>query len=264
MAINKLTNSDYKIKTGNGADANVNINTHTVTIDGNLVVTGTQTTVESTDTALTDNTIILNAGETGVGVTAGTSGIEIERGQADNATLLYNEADDSFELKIGSNFSKVRGATPVDANDLTTKGYVDSVVSGGSVVVDKITEGDSKAEIFDDGVGTSRFFVEVDGTEVLQATATNLEYGNVRVSGNTISNKVNGEDLILDTDAGEVGIVDPTKLTEQSSDPTGESGYTKVYAKAPSGGGSGVYVANINTTDELVTKSKAIVFGLIF
>ena len=127
----------------------------------------------------------------------------------------------------------------------------------------KLSEGDSKAEIFDDGVGTSRLFVEIDGTEVLQATATNLEYGNVRVSGNTISNKVNGEDLILDTDAGEVGIVDPTKLTEQTR-PTGESGYTKVYAKAPSGGGSGVYVANINTTDELVTKSKAIVFGLIF
>ena len=70
MAINKLTNSDYKIKTGNGANTNVNIDTHTVTIDGNLVVTGTQTTVESTDTALTDNTIILNAGETGAGVTA--------------------------------------------------------------------------------------------------------------------------------------------------------------------------------------------------
>ena len=72
------------------------------------------------------------------------------------------------------------------------------------------------------------------------------------------------EFLILDTDAGEIGIVDPAKLTEQSSDPAGASGFTKVYAKVPAGGGSGVYVANINTTDELVTKSKAIVFGLIF
>ena len=37
-----------------------------------------------------------------------------------------------------------------------------------------------------------------------------------RVSGNTISNKITGENLILDTDAGEIGIVDPAKLTEQN------------------------------------------------
>lgn len=264
MAINKLTNSDYKIKTGDGTNANMNIETHTVTIDGNLVVTGSQTTVSSTDLAITDNTIILNKDETGAGITAGSSGVEIERGTVDNATILFNETDDSFEHKIGTNYSKVRGGTPVDANDLTTKDYVDTQVSGGGAVVDKINEGNSKAEIFDDGVGTSRLFVEIDGTEVLQATATNLEYGNVRVSGNTISNKITGENLILDTDAGEIGIVDPAKLTEQSSDPAGATGFTKVYAKVPAGGGSGVYVANINTTDELVTKSKAIVFGLIF
>ena len=83
-----------------------------------------------------------------------------------------------FEHKIGTNYS-VRGGTPPDANDLTTKDYVDTQVAGGGAVVDKINEGNSKAEIFDDGVGTSRLFVEIDGTEVLQATATNLEYGNV-------------------------------------------------------------------------------------
>ena len=33
-----------------------------------------------------------------------------------------------------------------------------------------------------------------------------------RVSGNTISNKITGENLILDTDAGEIGIVDPNKI----------------------------------------------------
>ena len=264
MATNKNTSGDFNIKTGDGTTSNVLIDTHTVTIDGNLVVTGAQTTVESTNTAITDNTIVLNSGETGAGVTSVTSGIEIERGTVDNATLLFNDATDSFEIRLGTNYAKVKGATPVDNEDLATKQYVDTIASGGGVTVDKIVEGDSKAEIFDDGVGTSRFFIETDTTEILSVDATNFNYANVQISGNTISNTANSQNLILDTDAGEIQIEDTTKLTEQGSDPTGEVGYTKVYAKAPSGGGSGVYVANINTTDELVTKSKAIVFGLIF
>ena len=264
MATNKVTSGDYNIKTADGNTGNVSIDTHTVTIDGNLVVTGTQTTVSSTDTAITDNIIVLNSGESGSIVSNTTSGIEIDRGTSDNGTLLFNETFTSFEFKIGTSYSKVKGAPPVDNEDFATKQYVDLIASGGGVTVDKIVEGDSKAEIFDDGVGTSRFFIETDASEILSVDATNFNYANVQISGNTISNTANSQNLILDTDAGEVQIEDATKLTEQGSDPTSEVGYTKVYAKAPAGGGSGVYVANINTTDELVTKSKAIVFGLIF
>ena len=256
---------DYKITTDSGSTGSIELDTQTVTITGNLNVQGATTTVSSTNTSVSDNVIVLNSGEAGAGVTSGTSGIEIDRGSVDNATLTYNETADVFEVKIGSSFSKIRGATPVGGDDLATKTYVDNQVSGGGAVVDKINEGNSKAEIFDDGVGTSKFFVNIDGADVLEATATNLSYGNVQISGNTVSNKATGENLILSTTGtGEINIVDVTKVTEQSSDPTGVAGFTKVYAKTPASGGSGVYVSNINTTDELVTKSKAIVFGLIF
>ena len=100
---------------------NMNIETPTVTIDGNLVVTGSQTTVSSTDLAITDNTIILNKDETGAGITAGSSGVEIERGTVDNATILFNETDDPFEHKIGTNYSKVRGGTPSRCKRLNYK-----------------------------------------------------------------------------------------------------------------------------------------------
>ena len=123
----------------------------------------------------------------------------------------------------------------------------------------------SKAEIFDDGVGTSKFFVNIDGSDVLEATATNFTYGNVQLSGNSITNTATDENLVLaTTGTGEIELQDVTKLTDQASDPTGVSGFAKVYAKVPGSGGSGVFVSNINSTDELVTKSKAIVFGLIF
>lgn len=261
----KRIDGNYKLTTDTGSSGNVEFDTHTLTVTGNLVVTGSTTTVSSTNTAITDNVIVLNSGESTAGVSSGTAGIEIDRGTSDNATLTYNETDDSFEAKIGASYSKIRGATPVGTNDLATKDYVDTQVSGGGAVVDKINEGNSKAEIFDDGVGTSKFFVNIDGSDVLEATATNLTYGNVQLSGNSITNTATDENLVLaTTGTGEIELQDVTKLTDQASDPTGVSGFAKVYAKVPGSGGSGVFVSNINSTDELVTKSKAIVFGLIF
>ena len=42
------------------------------------------------------------------------------------------------------------------------------------------------------------------------------------------------------------------------------SGYNTVYAKTPAGGGSGIYITNSTTQNqELVTKTKAIVYALI-
>lgn len=72
------------------------ISAPTIIIDGNLTVSGSTTSVETTNSTLTDNVIVLNEGETGTGITAGTSGIEIDRGTEDSATLLFNEADDAW------------------------------------------------------------------------------------------------------------------------------------------------------------------------
>lgn len=53
-------------------------------------------------------------------------------------------------------------------------------------------------------------------------------------------------------------------LTDQTSDPSSVSGSTVIFANAVGGGGSGVYFVDGTTTDELVSKSKAIVYGIIF
>ena len=109
------------------------------------------------------------------------------------------------------------------------------------------------------------FLINIAGAYVFETPATTLRYGNVQTSGNSITNTATDENLVLaTTGTGEIELQDVTKLTDQASDPTGVSGFAKVYAKVPGSGGSGVFVSNINSTDELVTKSKAIVFGLIF
>ena len=73
-------------------------NFNDVVIAGNLTITGDATQLETTNTAITDNVIILNQGETGAGVTLGTSGIEIERGTQPNKTFVWNEATDKWTL----------------------------------------------------------------------------------------------------------------------------------------------------------------------
>lgn len=266
----KLVNGDYEIipNDGNG----------TVTITGNLTVTGTQTTVNTTDTNITDNTIILNDGETGDGVTLGVAGLQVDRGTPDGSTIndtanwQWNETDDVWEGKLGSAYSVVRAASP-DAvspgnNDVVTVDYLASIGIGtGSFAVDAIYENDSRAEIqdFETTGNPSKFFIEIDGTQVLEANATSLTYANVSVSGNTVSNAATNEDLILSTTGtGELLINPVVTMTEQAGDPTPQAGEQKFYAKTPGAGGSGLYVANQNATDELVTKSKAIVFSMIF
>ena len=52
-----------------------------VIFTGNITVGGSQTIVNSTNLDVQDNIITVNFGETGNGVTLGTAGLRIDRGQ---------------------------------------------------------------------------------------------------------------------------------------------------------------------------------------
>ena len=82
-------------------------------VTGDLTVNGTLTSINTTNTEISDNTIVLNNGETAAGVTAGSSGIEIDRGTADNATFLWNETDDVFEVKVGTALADLKVGSQV-------------------------------------------------------------------------------------------------------------------------------------------------------
>jgi hypothetical protein len=62
-----------------------------VIIDGDLTVLGETTTIESQDLVVTDNTITLNNGETGNGVTKDSAGIVIDRGNFTNVGIFFDE-----------------------------------------------------------------------------------------------------------------------------------------------------------------------------
>lgn len=87
-----------------------------LTVTGNLTVNGTTVTVSATTVEVADNIMLLNDGEAGAGVTAGTSGIEIDRGSSTNYQFVFRESDDLFVVgQVGSlQAVATREDTPTD------------------------------------------------------------------------------------------------------------------------------------------------------
>jgi hypothetical protein len=111
MATIKKLNTDYSIITPTGGNINLNVGSlGTVTVTGNLVVLGAQTAIETTNTTLKDNIIVLNDGETGAGVTAsqGTAGFIVDRGTSANVTLRWNEGTHTWQItNDGSSYANI-------------------------------------------------------------------------------------------------------------------------------------------------------------
>jgi hypothetical protein len=98
MSLTKRIIGDYQITNKDTYGANVTVSTHTLFVQGNMVVGGNTSVVTKTDTEITDNTILLNKGETGAGVTLVYSGIEVDRGSLNDVGIRFNESIDQWEL----------------------------------------------------------------------------------------------------------------------------------------------------------------------
>ena len=117
-------NTNYTITNKGTPLANVIVSTHTMFVNGNLLVGGNTTQVTKTELSISDNTITLNKGEIGSGVTLGTAGVEVDRGVSANVSILWNEATDRWTLTTdGSTFANIATSTGV----------------GGSAVIDDLT-----------------------------------------------------------------------------------------------------------------------------
>jgi hypothetical protein len=84
-----------------------NATSDTVTINGDLIVSGSQTTKVSETVLVEDNIITLNSNE--AGTPSENSGIEVERGTAANVALRWNETNDYWELtEDGTNYFRIQ------------------------------------------------------------------------------------------------------------------------------------------------------------
>jgi len=79
----------YSLKINEGGA--IRFNAAEITIDGDLTVLGETTTITSEDLVVSDNTITLNSGETGDGVTRESAGILVDRGNFTNVGIFFDE-----------------------------------------------------------------------------------------------------------------------------------------------------------------------------
>jgi len=216
MSLIKRVKGDYNIHTLDPAN-NVLIETNTLTVDGNLIVTGTTTEVESTNTTITDNIIVLNNG--GFISPNTTSGIEIDRGGVlDNVQLRFNEDTNEWEATDDGSLYY-----PLHPPAIVTFDLVDDLTPqlGGDL--------------------------DVNGFAITSAIGSD---GDVEITADG---------------AGNVRIERPLTIPIRTTNATPLIGYNKIYAKDVESGGSGIYFTHADSTqDELVSKTKAIVFSLIF
>ena len=102
--------AELKLNTTGGA-VSIGSNGATTTINGNLVVEGTATTTLSETVNIKDSEILLNsdlASDTAPSVNAG---IRVERGNATDAQLIWNEGDDKWQFNNGSSTYDITHST---------------------------------------------------------------------------------------------------------------------------------------------------------
>lgn len=86
----------YKITINDGGAIELDTPGGSVNINGNLNVYGNSTSIISEDLTVNDNTITLNNGETGPGVSLGVAGIQIDRGSSNNDARAFWYETKSF------------------------------------------------------------------------------------------------------------------------------------------------------------------------
>jgi len=132
-----MTNSsgELVIKSGSTPTTAMTFSGANVTLAGNLTVSGTTTTVNSTTVNLNDHNIVLDSGNDTSAVING-AGITIEGGSGDDATFSYNTSGPKFELKLGSSHEDLQVDQLIAASlDISGDADIDGTLEADAITV---------------------------------------------------------------------------------------------------------------------------------
>jgi hypothetical protein len=219
-------------------DGDYKIFANKVTINANLDVIGTTTTIQSTNSTLKDRIIGLNVGETGAGVSApGTSGIGIDRGTLPDVAFLWNENVGAWQI----------------TNDGTT--YSNIATSTGTLI---LAGSDTFVQYNNAGA------LGADSNFRYEYNTDTLVIGNINLSGSTITTNVTNQNLLLTANGtGLVEVDAEIKLNQQVSDPSPITSSSLLYSKTPSTNGTGIYFVNSTASGEVASVNKSLLLSLI-
>jgi hypothetical protein len=117
------TNNSGELLIKSGTTTAMTFSGANVTLEGNLTVSGTTTTVNSTTVNLNDHNIVLDSGNDTSAVING-AGITLEGGSGSDATFTYNTTGPKFEFKLGSSHEDLQ-VDQLIAASLDISGNVD-------------------------------------------------------------------------------------------------------------------------------------------
>jgi hypothetical protein len=270
MAKTLRTSGDYTIKTGTGAAGSntVFLDSKTTRVQGDLVVDGTRTELNTATMSIEDKFIEVNRGNS----TADSedSGIFFNRGTSNHGLLYWDAGDDEFQLGTSTNAPSVTAisnmtlgnlaiASPSQDDHAATKQYVDST-SASTVRI----AGDDSSVISTGGSTDTLSLLggtNISNTTIVGADSITFNLNNDLTGITSITSDASNGNLTLATNGtGDVVINDTLTFSAAASDPTATS-VTKIYNKTVGGGGTGLFFINSavssGTAGELISKSKA-------
>ena len=125
------------ISIGQAVETNSNVTFNDITVSGSLTVSGTTTTINAETIDLADNMITLNSNLSASTAPTEDAGIEINRGNQPNKTLLWDESNDQWtfgtETVVASTFSGT--ALYAQYADIAENYSSDKQYTPGTVVV---------------------------------------------------------------------------------------------------------------------------------
>lgn len=205
--------------------------------------------------------------------TGALSGIIVGNIATDPATNLQ------FDMQAGGGTLRIINSTGyesrvTDINDIPNRKFITDYVlaSGGLALTDKIFfpllghvpgNEDTLLQVFETNI---QFSVRSGGTlnQRAQITAQGLTVDDINIFNDTIQN-TGSEDLILTAATNHVRIDAILNLDDQTVDPAATGGVSRIYSKSTGGPGkTGLFFTNNTTTDELVSKNRALLFSMLF
>jgi hypothetical protein len=136
---------------------------------------------------------------------------------------------------------------------------------------DRITTGSitpTSVQVYDSetGGGTSRVEIVSDNSIIATFFETRVEFEDLRFDDNIItSNGINSDIVLKGSGTGVVSLDGWQNFTVQADPATAPAEGTTLYSKTLADGGTGLFFINSDgTTDELVSRNKALLYSIIF
>ena len=136
-----------------------------------------------------------------------------------------------------------------------------------------IVQNDSEVRVkdFQTTGSPSEVDFKIDNTSVAKIFVNRSEFGDIRLSGSTISTTSSNQNLIFEAQGtgtvqvNDVLLLSPTPgIDDPLTDPAAPATGVKIYSKSASTGDTGIYYTNNSKQDEIISRNRALVLSMIF